>query len=310
MTGLNNDLPQVALYTDGACSPNPGPGGWGALYVYGDRDPLEMSGYGGVTTNNRMELTAVVSALSSLDCSHRITIYTDSQYVKNGITSWIHVWQKNDWKTADKKPVKNVDLWKALLTESGKHEITWKWVRGHALNKWNERADELAVAARKAEPRSFSDNGAAEKPQDNNNTIHLFTGVTCKHSTGEGGWAVILCWRKHLKVIGGRENGLTANQLYIKAVIEGLSGLTKQFPVEVHTYSGYLRDGAATWLAGWKKRNWLTRDGKAVSNKTEWQQLARLLDSHEVHFILDDRDKPLCHMLEAKVLAKEFEGTP
>lgn len=306
MAGKNKDLPRLTVYTDGACSPNPGPGGWGAVYLGGDRDPVELSGYGGETTNNRMELTAVVSALSALDCSHAITLYTDSQYVKNGITSWINKWQKNNWQTADKKPVKNVDLWKALLAESRKHEISWKWVRGHTLDTYNERADELAVAARK-KGAAPSPAAGVEKVVEREDTIHLYTGVTCRHSTAVGGWAIILRWHHHIKVIGGRKSGVTANQLYIHGVIEGLSGLTKQFPVEVHTHSGYLRDGAATWLAGWKKRNWLTREGKEVSNREQWQELSRLLDSHTVRFTLDDRDNPLCHMLEAKLLAKEFE---
>ena len=306
MSGNKQDQQSVTVYTDGACSPNPGPGGWGAVYLYAGREPVELSGFDGDTTNNRMELTAVVSALSALDGSHRITLYTDSQYVKNGITSWINKWQKNNWQTADKKPVKNVDLWKALLDESRKHEISWKWVRGHTLNKYNERADELAVAARKTGPAAPSA-AAAESTGDCDNTIHLYTGVTCKHSTGDGGWAVILRWRHHVKVIGGRKTGMTANQLYIHAAIAGLSGLTKQFPVEVHTHSGYLRDGALTWLAGWKKRNWLTRDGKEVSNREQWLELLRLLEAHEVRFSLEDRDNPLCHMQEAKLLAKEFE---
>jgi ribonuclease HI len=156
MTGIKEHLPQVTIYTDGACSPNPGPGGWGAVHIYADGNPVESSGYGGETTNNRMELTAVVSALSVLERPHKITLYTDSQYVKNGITSWINSWQNKNWLTASKKPVKNVDLWKALLAESKKHEIIWKWVRGHTSNRWNERADELAVAARKAGSGSAS----------------------------------------------------------------------------------------------------------------------------------------------------------
>lgn len=306
MTGINEHLPQVTIYTDGACSPNPGPGGWGAVHIYADGNPVESSGYGGETTNNRMELTAVVSALSALERPHKITLYTDSQYVKNGITSWINSWQNKNWLTASKKPVKNVDLWKALLAESKKHEIIWKWVRGHTSNRWNERADELAVAARKAGSGSAS-SLKPERTGESENTIHLYTGVTCKHSTGIGGWSVILGWRHHIKVMGQKVTGMTANQLYVKAVIEGLSGLTKQFPVEVHTHSGYLRDGAATWLAGWKKRNWRTRDGAAVSNREQWQELSRLLERHDVRFTLDDRENPLCHLLEAKELAREFE---
>ncbi len=306
MAGIIKELPLVTIYSDGACSPNPGPGGWGAVLIYRHGSPVELSGYGGQTTNNRMELTAVVKALSSLDCSYKVTLFTDSQYVKNGITSWINSWQRKNWQTAGKKPVKNVDLWKALLTESGKHEVDWKWIRGHTSNKWNERADELAVAARLAGDGS-APAATIGKEEQQTDTIHLYTGVTCKHSTGVGSWSLILCWRHHVKIMGQKVTGMTANQLYIKAVIEGLSGLTKQFPVEVHTHSGYLRDGATTWLTGWKKRNWRTREGGAVSNKEQWQELSRLLDLHDVRFTLDERDNPPCHMLEAKELAREFE---
>jgi ribonuclease HI len=299
-------LPEITIYTDGACSPNPGPGGWGAVILQEGRKPVELSGFGGDSTNNRMELTAVISALGEIKTPHRITLYTDSQYVKNGITSWIDGWQKKNWLTADKKPVKNVDLWKALLEQVKRHHVNWKWIRGHAADRWNERADELAVAARKTEIT-----GNSRAPADNRSvsadTVSLYTGVTCKHSTGIGAWCVILCWRRHVKVIGASAEGMTANQLYIKAVIEGLSTLTRSFPVDVHTHSGYLKDGATSWLSGWQKRNWQTREGSPVSNRELWQELAVLLENFKVTFHLDDRDNPLCFMQEAKELAREYE---
>ena len=135
MKQMKEPLPEVTIYTDGACSPNPGPGGWGAVFVYKDKPAREFSGFGGETTNNRMELTAVVKGLSQLEGPHRVVVITDSQYVKNGITSWIESWQRNNWKTADKKPVKNVDLWQELLGQIKKHEVSWHWVRGHSLNE-------------------------------------------------------------------------------------------------------------------------------------------------------------------------------
>jgi len=306
MSTDKSKLPAVTIYTDGACSPNPGPGGWGAVHLRENRSPVEYSDFGGETTNNRMELTAVVRALSVLEKPHEIILYTDSQYVKNGITSWIKKWQKNNWLTANKKPVKNVDLWKALLAQSNRHEISWKWVRGHTLNKWNERADELAVAARKKGVVSVSPT-ETKTTASSDNTIHLYTGVTCKHSTGVGAWCVIMAWRHHMKIMGQRVTDMTANQLYITAVTEALSRLTKKLPVEVHTHSGYLRDGASSWLEGWKKRNWRTREGMPVSNRDQWQQLSKMLEVYEVRFTLDDRDNPLCHMLEAKEIAREFE---
>lgn len=134
---------QVKIYTDGACKGNPGPGGWGALLRY---DGNEKQLYGGErqTTNNRMELMAVIQALRALKRKSSVKITTDSQYVKNGITQWIHGWKRNGWKTAAKKPVKNVDLWQSLDSEVMKHEVEWAWVKGHSGHAENEMADQLA----------------------------------------------------------------------------------------------------------------------------------------------------------------------
>jgi ribonuclease HI len=137
---------QVEIYTDGACSPNPGPGGWGAILRYGEVEK-ELSGYVPGTTNNRMELTAVVEALRALKRPCRVTIYTDSRYLKDGITSWIHKWRRNGWKTSTGQPVKNRDLWMALDESSRRHQVQWNWVRGHAGHPENERCDELARLA-------------------------------------------------------------------------------------------------------------------------------------------------------------------
>lgn len=134
---------KVVIYTDGACSGNPGPGGWGAVMIWGEHRK-ELFGGAADTTNNRMELQAVIEALGALTRTAHIDLYTDSAYVKNGITSWIHSWKKNGWKTADKKPVKNADLWQALEAARHKHEVDWHWVKGHAGHPENERADELA----------------------------------------------------------------------------------------------------------------------------------------------------------------------
>ncbi|WP_296427787.1 ribonuclease HI [Yoonia sp.] len=143
-------MPDLYAYTDGACSGNPGPGGWGALLVArnGDTVVKERALKGGAadTTNNRMELLAAISALEALERNAKVTIITDSSYVKDGITSWIHGWKKRGWKTAAKKPVKNEDLWRRLDEAVGRHDVTWEWVKGHAGHPENERADELARA--------------------------------------------------------------------------------------------------------------------------------------------------------------------
>ncbi len=137
---------RVEIFTDGACSGNPGPGGWGAILRSGTRE-RELSGGEALTTNNRMELAAAIAALEALKRPCTVELTTDSAYLRNGITGWIHGWRANGWRTADKKPVKNVELWQRLDEISGRHDITWHWVKGHAGHAENERADELARAA-------------------------------------------------------------------------------------------------------------------------------------------------------------------
>lgn len=137
------DADTILIYTDGACSGNPGPGGWGAVLMWGEHRK-ELSGGEATTTNNRMELMAAISALEALKRPSQVELHTDSNYVKNGITQWIHGWKRNGWKTADKKPVKNAELWQRLEEARKRHEIDWRWVKGHAGHEHNERADELA----------------------------------------------------------------------------------------------------------------------------------------------------------------------
>jgi ribonuclease HI len=148
--GLPGEAPKerrrVEIFTDGACSGNPGPGGWGAILRYGDTEK-ELSGGEAQTTNNRMELMAAIMALEALTKPMQVKLHTDSQYVKDGITKWLPQWEARGWKTADKKPVKNVDLWQRLQQAAAKHEVEFIWVRGHSGHPENERADQLAVAA-------------------------------------------------------------------------------------------------------------------------------------------------------------------
>ncbi len=134
---------RISIHTDGACSGNPGPGGWGALLRFGAHE-RELCGGAADTTNNRMELTAAIEALNALKRSCVVDLHTDSTYVRDGITKWLFNWKRNDWRTADKKPVKNADLWQALDTARKRHEVVWHWVKGHAGHDDNERADELA----------------------------------------------------------------------------------------------------------------------------------------------------------------------
>ncbi|MEL7258592.1 MAG: ribonuclease HI [Pseudomonadota bacterium] len=139
---------ELFAYTDGACSGNPGPGGWGVLMQAKDGEAVvkerELQGGEANTTNNRMELLAAINALEALSKPSSITIITDSAYVKNGVTGWIYGWKRNGWKTSNKKPVKNVELWQRLDEAAARHDVTWEWVKGHAGHPENERADELA----------------------------------------------------------------------------------------------------------------------------------------------------------------------
>ena len=136
---------RVEIWTDGACSGNPGPGGWGAILTFNGVEK-ELSGGEALTTNNRMELTAAISALEALTRPCAVNLHTDSIYVRDGVTGWIHNWKKRGWTTADKKPVKNVELWQRLDAAAQRHDIAWKWVKGHAGDEMNERADALARA--------------------------------------------------------------------------------------------------------------------------------------------------------------------
>ncbi|HTO78168.1 MAG TPA: ribonuclease HI [Methylocystis sp.] len=153
---------RVEIWTDGACSGNPGPGGYGAILRFGDREK-EISGGEADTTNNRMELMGAIAALEALTRPCAVTLHTDSQYLRNGVTQWIESWKARGWRTADRKPVKNVDLWRRLETATERHEIDWRWVRGHAGDAMNERVDALARGA--LERRRDKSNGAPRGPE-------------------------------------------------------------------------------------------------------------------------------------------------
>jgi len=153
MSGLTAELTKVEIATDGACKGNPGPGGWGAIIRSGTRE-RELSGGEPLTTNNRMELTAAIEGLNALKRPCHVTLSTDSRYVMDGLTKWIKGWQKNGWKTAAKQPVKNADLWQALIAAAKPHRIEWLWVKGHAGHPDNERADKLASDAALAASRA------------------------------------------------------------------------------------------------------------------------------------------------------------
>jgi ribonuclease HI len=156
----------ISIYTDGACSGNPGPGGWGAILKWSGHEK-ELKGADPHTTNNRMELMAAISALEALKRPCTVDLHTDSQYLRNGIMQWIHGWKRNGWRTADKKPVKNVDLWQRLDAAIARHDVRWHWVKGHAGHDMNERADELARAAITEMRAEMKGSAASAKPDSN-----------------------------------------------------------------------------------------------------------------------------------------------
>jgi len=156
-------LPQVQIYTDGACDPNPGPGGWGAVLVHGVHTK-EISGAEPYTTNNRMELTAAIAALRLLQRPCDVTLYTDSQYLRRGMTEWLPAWQSKGWRKANGRPVENMELWQELLRQVQRHRVSWRWVKGHHGDPLNERADQLATKAQATQARSMQSASRRGRP--------------------------------------------------------------------------------------------------------------------------------------------------
>jgi ribonuclease HI len=289
-------LPTVKIYTDGSCSPNPGPGGWGVVIIPEKGKKRELSGKVSETTNNRMELQASLEALKSLPGSSSVELYTDSKYVQKGITSWIENWRKRNWLTAEKEPVKNRDLWEELDKELKHHQVRWFWVKGHADDPHNERADELAFAAR----------GRKALPLHDETAVHIFLGITWKQKSKVGSWAAVFRYQKHFKIIGGIVENSSANRIHIQSACNTLCTLKRRLPVHLYTSSGYLKEGASNWMKSWAKNGWQTREGKVVSNKEEWEELSSVMEGLAVSFHVIDKKMPPCHSQEAKELAREW----
>jgi ribonuclease HI len=288
-------LPEVSLYTDGGCRPNPGPGGWAVVAVRAGQEPHELSGGEPEATNNRMEITAAVEGLRALESPHRVQLYTDSEYLRKGVTEWLPRWRANGWRTASKRKVKNQDLWQSLERGLVRHRVTWHWVKGHSGNRWNERADELASGAIPREPLPVVDPGA----------VHLFTSAAYTGKRQAGSWAVLLQYEDREKQLSGRVAGTTANRMHIAAAVAGLDGLKRRARVHLYTASDYLKDGATSWLGGWRARGWRTRDGRPVAHRDLWQRLGELLARHEVIWHVVDRDRLPEEMEHVKRLARE-----
>lgn len=273
-----NPLPAVTIYTDGGADPNPGLGGWAAILL----DPqtgkaLEFSGGEPRATNNRMELTAAIRGLESLKRRCRVTVFTDSQYLRKGITLWLPGWVARGWKRKDGE-LQNEDLWRRLYELIKLHDIRWDWIKGHAGNRWNERADELATL----EIRKQRGQGAATAPLQPSEPVDadVFLRVSCAGK--RCGWAALVRRNDSEEVLSAGLSGATPNQLDLLAAVAALESLPPGISVAVHTGSDYLRNGASRWIEGWRRRGWKTQEGQPVQNRELWQRLERALAGRRV----------------------------
>ncbi len=276
---MPDDRPDVTIYTDGGADPNPGPGGWGVVLIHdATRAAKELSGSEEHTTNNRMELTAAIRALEALKQPCRVHLFTDSEYLRLGITEWLPDWIARGWRRKGGE-VQNADLWQRLAALTDQHEITWEWVRGHAGHRYNERADHLASQAIRAHYAT----GAADGP-----AAEVFLLVSARGE--QGWWGAMIHSEEGEQIIHGRETGTTSNRLDLLAALQALSRLPEGIPVRVYTRSGYLRQGATLWLKNWKRRGWQTRDGQPVKNRDLWEQLDVQIRHRQVAWPLVDDD--------------------
>ena len=297
-------LPRVTIYTDGGCKPNPGPGGWGAVVLREGDDPVELHGSAAKTTNNRMELQAAEEALLALEEPSRVDLYTDSTYVRNGITKWLAGWRRKGWVTSSKKPVQNRDLWKKLDEATRRHEVRWHWVEGHAGDRWNERAHELAsLGLGKAMPdRPAQTTGPAPD-------VEAWLGIAWSAKKGVGAWGVVLRSGEHEKFLAGARSMESPNAAHIVSALEALRALKRPTPIRVHSVSDYLVQGASQWVHGWKRSGWTTRQGDPVKNADLWRALDREAARLKVQWHVVDGDAPE-EIEEAKRRAKEALEDP
>ena len=291
-----SDLPEVIIYTDGACDPNPGPGGWAAVLRFGEHEKV-LTGADPHTTNNRMELQAVIAALTTLKRPCHVLLHTDSVYVQKGVTEYLKRWKAHHWQTADKKAVANQDLWQALDEALQQQQIEWVWVKGHAGDPLNERVDRLAVSMI---PRS-------SLPLDDAQAIHVFTGVSCSGS--RGGWAVIVKRGETRQELSGREDKTSANRLHLLAAQKGLEATLAEALIHVYTPSDYVVHGVTQWVKNWSAQGWRTKDGQPVKHREVWQAIVRAAQNRTIqwHVLKEEVHPPESQRAEA--LAKE-QATP
>jgi ribonuclease HI len=269
--------PRVTIFTDGGASPNPGPGGYGVLLLFPDREQ-ELSGGEKDTTNNRMELTAACTALEALTEPHEVILYTDSEYLKKGITEWLPGWVRKAWKD-----VKNPDLWQRLYKATQRHQIAWKWVKGHAGNQYNERVDQLATNARlkilgKA-PAAVEKTAAAPA---GNFDYAIYTAVDFDNKSKRGGWAFVIERDGQTMERSGSRTNTTEYELSLTAALAALESLSDKGSVQFNTDNELIQKGASTWIKGWRKNGWLNAQGKPIAHQAAWQRLDALMQTRTI----------------------------
>lgn len=279
----------IYIFTDGGCDPNPGPGGWGALvqfYSSSDPDSIEnewiLCGNHPDTTNNRMELQAAIAALSTLAEQYRdspAVIFTDSEYLRMGITSWTDQWIKSGWKTQNKKPVRNRELWQSLISLTEDRNVTWKWIKGHAGHLGNERADRLASRARQM--LTESDQHVEVLPS-HAPSVAIYLKVSYSKQENGGKLGAIMVYGDHSKEVHEPITAHSSNALLIASAIDVLHRLKQPCYVVFVSDADYLVRGASQWIHGWIRRDWMTRDNKPVANRDLWEKLAKISNKHTV----------------------------
>jgi ribonuclease HI len=285
-------LPQITIYTDGGCVPNPGAGGWGAILIRPDKTEHEL--YGGMsdTTNNRMELMAVIEALRSLKETHTVDLYVDSQYVKNGITKWMDNWVHKNWRTSTGSPVKNQDLWQTLNMLVDRHEVNWHWVKGHAGNLYNERVDQLATKGR----GPLETSSTIQKPSVDKlkaGALVIFMRVIVPKNGGEGGWAIRVSDGEGAQDHSGRIPKVASTQeLELLTACQIFKSVDKSATLRIYTPSEYLFKGITQWIKGWQKRDWKTANGSPVKYANTWQQIQKNCQNREVEWVYEGDHTP------------------
>jgi ribonuclease HI len=280
-------LDNIQVYTDGGCDPNPGPGGWGAVLIFGLKTK-DLSGADPDTTNNRMELTAALQALRALTRPCSITLHTDSRYLQRGITEWLPGWQNHNWHKANGRPVENMDLWKELAEEITRHQVDWQWVKGHTGHPLNERADQLATEARnalvhhKVAARPIPARAPSISPEQLP-SVTIYTRACALGVPGPAGYAAVLVTPDgQTQLVSGGWELATSNVMELWAAVASLRSLKQRSRITLSTSSKYLFENITQRLAEWERNHWHTKLGQAVKNQEIWRELALVQGDHDV----------------------------